>query len=143
LGFDVLTARDVPTGGVVVILPSSPLLVAPGFPFTGAATAIGTYVREDINWNAKGIACLCAVTAGPGTVTFGIQTSDVGATYVDTVLQSVALGPAVSWAHLKVYPGLPVTANLRANDLLANYYRLFATVAGGAATWEMHPTLLG
>ena len=66
------------------------------------------------------------------TLTVNIQGKDEMSGQYYTLLASAALA-AVAFSTLTLYPGAVVTANVSANGMLPNTYRLQA-VLGGAAT---------
>lgn len=84
------------------------------------------------NEGANGIVVMINITAfTSGSITVSIKGIDVlsGNTY--TILASAALA-ATGFTVLKVYPGLPISANASANDVLPRKYRI--DVAVGDAT---------
>lgn len=100
------------------------------------ARAIGTYTFPTTGalippmW-ARGIVVYLNVTAitATGTVTLTIQgVEPTIQTAVYTVLASAAIG-AVGLTVLRVYPGIAVTANVTANDIIPAQLSLKAVVA--------------
>lgn len=98
--------------------------------FTSAAhtTSGDTSSADQVNYNAKGLHLyikVTAITSAP-SITVKIQGRSVLTGDYYTILESAAIS-TVSVMLLKVYPGLPVSANVSANDILPRTWRVTVT----------------
>ncbi len=109
-----------------------PALLNGGTPFFGPSGA-GTYGSGDLsNPSHKGLKLVIDVTAISGTgpsLTVTILGKDPVSGKTWTILASAALA-ATGTTVLTVYPGLPATANVSANDVLPPVFQIQAVVAG-------------
>jgi len=104
-----------------------------GTPATGSLPA-ATYVSADQqNLGRKGIKVFVNITAGAGTLTVTIQGKDPNSGTYYTILASAALS-GNGMTVLTVYPAAPATANLSANDVLPDTWRISAVVGTNPVT---------
>lgn len=83
------------------------------------------------NADGRGVKVFVNVTsAGTGSITAAVQTKDPASGVYVTLLVSAAI-TATGMTVLTVYPGLPATANVSANDVLPRQWRVLVT-AGNA-----------
>lgn len=98
-----------------------------------AAAGLGTVNGSDlVNFNARGIKLTIDITALAGTgptLTVTVQGKDAVSGKYYTILASAALA-AVATTVLTVYPGVAVTANVSASDILPRDWRVSYTVGG-------------
>jgi len=95
----------------------------------GAGTVNST---DQVNYNGRGLKCLVNITAISGTsptVTVAIQYKDTSTGAYTPLLTSAALN-AVASTMLTVYPGVAVTANVSASDVLPRTWRISAVIGG-------------
>jgi len=82
---------------------------------------------DQLNPCGRGVKVFANVSAiGTGSVTFSIQAKDPASGTYSTILSSAAI-VANGMTVLTVYPGLPATANVSANDVLPRQWRVVAT----------------
>jgi hypothetical protein len=83
------------------------------------------------NADARGVKVFVNLTsAGTGSITVAVQAKDPASGAYVTLLASAAI-VANGLTLLTVYPGLPATANVSANDVLPRQWRV-AVTAGNA-----------
>jgi hypothetical protein len=92
-----------------------------------AVRAATTSTADQVKSINRGVYVFLKVTAVPGvdTLTVTIQGKDVDGTYY-TILASTA-SAATGTVTLKVYPGLPNTANVSSNEVLPDLWRVTVT----------------
>lgn len=79
------------------------------------------------NADGRGVKVFVNVTsAGTGSITVAVQAKDPASGTYATLLASAAI-VANGLALLTVYPGLPATANVSANDVLPRQWRVAVT----------------
>jgi hypothetical protein len=110
------------------------------------ATAItATQNTADLSNGAfRGIKVVFDVTAvvAVGSVTITIQGKDQASGKYYTLLAGAAVTTATTNVYT-VYPGLPATANVSANDVLPKTFRILATFnSGTSSTYTVGVTLL-
>ena len=82
---------------------------------------------DQLNPYGRGVKVFANVSAiGTGSVTFSIQAKDPASGTYSTILSSAAI-VANGMTVLTVYPGLPATTNVSANDVLPRQWRVVAT----------------
>jgi hypothetical protein len=96
-----------------------------------AVRAATTSTADQVKSINRGVYVFLKVTAVPGvdTLTVTIQGKDVDGTYY-TILASTA-SAATGTVTLKVYPGLPNTANVSSNEVLPDLWRVTVTHSAG------------
>lgn len=100
---------------------------------TLTAASAGGNTADQLNEQGKGIVVISALTGTTPTLTVTIQGKyPVSGTYY-TLLASAALN-ATGFTRLTVYPGLPATANVSANDLLCDTWRVLWAIGGTTPT---------
>lgn len=115
-----------------------------GAVITGTA-AVATANGPDLSNGAfRGIKVVFDVTAvvGAGSFTVTIQGKDLASGKYYTLLAGAAVSAAATNVYT-VYPGLPATANVSANDVLPKTFRVIATYnSGTSSTFTVGVTLL-
>lgn len=107
------------TSREVVAFPSAARVATPA-PFTVATVyAVGCHVVVDVS----------AIVTAP-SITVTLEQQDVASSKWYPLLTSAAI-TAVGTTVLKVYPALPATANVSANDVLTETMRVSVTHANG------------
>lgn len=89
---------------------------------------------DQVNYNGRGVkVVLNMATIGTGSVTLAIQGKDAASGQYYAILTGAAIvGNSVN--VYTVYPGLPATANVSANDLLPRTWRVVVTANNANAT---------
>lgn len=102
-----------------------------------AGVGTGTYNSGDqTSLGGKGGILKANITVlTAGSVTFSIQGKDVTSGNYYTILASAAIAVTGEITPLRVFPGLPVAANLTVNDLMPKIWRIQAVVVTGPATF--------
>lgn len=99
---------------------------------TLAAASANVNSPDQLNPARRGVKVVVNITAITGTtptLTVAIQGRDQASGQYYTILASAALN-ATGTTVLTVYPGLPATANVSANDVLPPTWRISATIGG-------------
>ena len=98
---------------------------------SSAVRTTTTSTSDQVKGVNRGVYIFAKVTSVPGgdTLTFTIQGKDVDGTYY-TILASTA-SAASGTVTLKVYPGLPNTANVSSNEVLPDLWRVTVTHSAG------------
>lgn len=92
-----------------------------------AARTATTNSGDQVNYNGRGLHVIVDVTvAGTGSITITIQGKDPVSGQYYTILAGAAI-TTISTNIYKVYPGLPATANVSANDILPRTWRVLVT----------------
>lgn len=105
---------------------------------TVGITAVGVTTTQtgadQTNYNGRGLhVVLDMTTVGTGSVTLTIQGKDATSGKYYTLLAGAAVVTNSTNVY-KVYPGLPATANVSANDLLPRTWRILVTANNANAT---------
>lgn len=123
---------------LAILVASLSLLLTAQSANAGMETLLASAVRAATTSTAdqqkvinRGVYVFLKVTAVPGvdTLTVTIQGKDVDGTYY-TILASTA-SAATGTVTLKVYPGLPNTANVSSNEVLPDLWRVTVTHSAG------------
>lgn len=107
---------------------------------SGAITTNGNSF-DVVNYNARGVKVFITTGAfgsGASTITVSIQGKDPVSTNYYTALTSASL-TASAFTVLTVYPGIAVTANVTASDVIPRTWR----VAWAATAWGTSGSTLG
>ena len=107
------------TSREVTVLPSAARTATPAAVVVGSVYARGVHVVVDVT----------AVGVTP-SITVTLESQDLTSGKWYPLLTSAAIS-TVSTTVLKVYPGATVAANLAANDVLAEAFRVTVTHANG------------
>lgn len=92
-----------------------------------AARTITTSSTDQTNYNSRGLHVVLDVTsAGTGSITLTVEGKDSLSSKYYTLLAGVAVTTNSTNVY-KVYPGLPATANVSANDIVPRTYRVTVT----------------
>lgn len=140
--------------------PTTPLVGATGLRYNGStwdrergnqnvtllasASRTTTQTGADTpNYNARGIHVVLDMTVvGTGSVTLTIQGKDEVSGKYYTILAGAAVTTNSTNVY-KVYPGLPATANVSANDALPRTFRILVTADNAnAATYSVGYSLI-
>lgn len=92
-----------------------------------SARTVTTSSADQTNYNSKGLHVVLDVTsAGTGSITLSIEAKDTLSGKYYTLLTGAAVTTDSTNVY-KVYPGLPATANVSANDIVPRTYRVTVT----------------
>jgi len=106
-----------------------------------AATTTQTSA-DQINFNARGIKVVVNVTAiSGGSITVALQGKDAASGTYWTLLASVAVSATGAFT-LTLYPGVAVTANVSASDILTRTWRVQVTPAGSTASYTVGASVI-
>jgi hypothetical protein len=108
------------------------------------AGATTTQTSPDFNnTNARGLSVvLDMTTVGTGSVTLSIQGKDRTSGKYYTLLTGAAVVTNVTNRYV-IYPGYPVVANVSANEVLPNLWRIVTTANNAnATTYTVGATML-
>ena len=93
----------------------------------GVGQTVSQTSADQINAYGRGVKVFVNTTAiGTGSITVTIQAKDPGSGAYTTLLASAAIITNTTTV-LTVYPGLPATANVSANDVLPRQWRISIT----------------
>lgn len=105
-----------------------------GAVLTGAAATATQNTLDLSNGAFRGIkAVLDMTTVGTGSVTLSIQGKDQASGKYITLLAGAAVTTNTTNVYT-IYPGLPATANVSANDVLTKTFRILVTANNANAT---------
>lgn len=94
---------------------------------SGVGATASQNSADQVNTDARGVKVFVNVTnAGTGSITAAVQAKDPASGAYTTLLASAAI-VANGATVLTVYPGLPATANVSANDVLPRQWRVSVT----------------
>ena len=98
---------------------------------SGSQVAGTTYTADQHNTVCRGIAVVTSVTVdgGTGTLTVTVQGKDIASGSYYDILATTAVNIAAGLKRIAIYPGLAVSANASANDILPETWRLKFVVA--------------
>lgn len=94
---------------------------------SGVGATASQTSADQTNADARGIKVFIVTTAiGTGSITVAVQAKDPASGVYVTLLASAAIVTNIT-GTLTVYPGLPATANVSANDVLPRNWRISVT----------------
>ena len=110
---------------------------------SGVGATASQASADQTNADARGVKVFVNVTnAGTGSITAAIQAKDPASGVYTTLLASAAI-VANGTSVLTVYPGLPATANVSANDVLPRQWRVAITANNAnAASYSVGASLI-
>ncbi len=109
-------------------------------------TAVGVTTTQNspdqINFNARGLKLVVNVTAiSGGSLVVAIQGKDAASGTYWTLLASVAVSTTGTFT-LTLYPGVAVTANVSASDILTRTWRVQVTPTGATASYTVGASVI-